>query len=212
MTYGRVRDESLKLINSYSSAGQTIPASYNNQADLLKMIPGLVYSCEMEIATTVRKIPASIELSRDHFQIRNAELGMRNYEFRLPEDCWQIFHGGLLDLSRGAPMRYSRYRLFGDKIILPADAPEGLILEYYRYPKKIGTDPKDGLKLDNTPDTHPVIPYYVASHLVMYDDTYRYAVLYSEYEKRLSRLGTGIFVEENVIPDAYDWVGGFNGY
>ena len=207
MTYGRVRDESLKLINSYSSAGTIIPASYNNQADYLKMIPGLVYSAEMEIATTVRKIPETIILS----ELKTETLGDKTI-YVLPDDCFDIFNGGLIDMSGPRMRRFSFYRRVGNKLILPANASDGLILEYYRYPKKIGTDPKDGLKLDNTPDTHPIIPYYVASHLVMYDDTYRYAVLYSEYEKRLSRLGTGIFVEENLIPDAYDWVGGFNGY
>ena len=40
---------------------------------------------------------------------------------------------------------------------------------------------------DNVPETHYAIPYYVAAHLVMYDDFSVYASLYNEFETKLAR-------------------------
>ncbi len=42
MTFGELKKRVLQLIFSYSVAGSEIPATYNNQADYLAMIPGLI--------------------------------------------------------------------------------------------------------------------------------------------------------------------------
>ena len=49
MTYGELKNRVLELIFSYSVAGSQIPATYNNQADYIAMIPGLVNNGQMDI-------------------------------------------------------------------------------------------------------------------------------------------------------------------
>ena len=51
MTYGELKQRVLELIFSYSVAGSEIPATYNNQADYLAMIPGLVNNGQRPILT-----------------------------------------------------------------------------------------------------------------------------------------------------------------
>ena len=63
MTYGELKNRVLELIFSYSVAGSQIPATYNNQADYIAMIPGLVNNGQMDIATSVKRIPAMALLS-----------------------------------------------------------------------------------------------------------------------------------------------------
>ena len=60
MTYGELKKRVLQLIFSYSVAGSEIPATYNNQADYLAMIPGLVNNGQMDIATSVKRLPAQV--------------------------------------------------------------------------------------------------------------------------------------------------------
>ena len=59
MTYGTLKKRVMQLIFSYSVAGSEIPDTYNNQADYLAMIPSLVNDVEMDVATTVRRLPPS---------------------------------------------------------------------------------------------------------------------------------------------------------
>ena len=60
MTYEQVKNQTLKLLNQYSVAGNKVEGSYNNQADYLKRIPELVNDAMVEIATTARKIPQTV--------------------------------------------------------------------------------------------------------------------------------------------------------
>ena len=61
----------------------------------------------------------------------------------------------------------------------------------------------DDTPLDNSPETHTAIPYFVAGQLVMYDDPYRYAALHNEWETRLSRLSEAAAAEEGRVRDRY---------
>ena len=91
MTYGELKDRVLELIFSYSVAGSQIPATYNNQADYIAMIPGLVNNGQIDIATSVKRIPAMAFLS----DLENEQVGERVL-YKLPADCWLPFTGGLL--------------------------------------------------------------------------------------------------------------------
>ena len=48
----------------------------------------------------------------------------------------------------------------------------------------------------------------MAAQLVLYDDSYRYAVLRSEYESRVAALRESARVEESTVGDVY----GFDGF
>ncbi len=195
MTYGQVRLAALRLLNAASIGGKEIPPSYNGQADLLKAMPTLVDDAVMQIATTVKKIPAAACLeSMD----RRTEGGRTLY--MLPADCWRLKGGGLLRAESGE--RFFGFRLVGNSLLLP-EAESGLWVEYWRYPGSVGAAPADDTPLDNSPETHTAIPYFVAGQLVMYDDPYRYAALHNEWETRLSRLSEESSAEEGRVRDAY---------
>ena len=89
MTYGELKNRVLELIFSYSVAGSQIPATYNNQADYIAMIPGLVNNGQMDIATSVKRIPAMAILS----ELESEQVGERIL-YQLPADCWMPFTGG----------------------------------------------------------------------------------------------------------------------
>ena len=101
MTYGELKNRVLELIFSYSVAGSEIPATYNNQAEYIAMIPGLVNNGQMDIATSVKRIPAMVPLS----ELESEQVGERIL-YKLPSDCWMRFNDGLLfQKSR----RYERF-------------------------------------------------------------------------------------------------------
>jgi len=61
----------------------------------------------------------------------------------------------------------------------------------------------DSVELDNVPETHELIPYYVAAHIVMYDDAFLYASLYNEYEAKKANLMELPVSEPDTVFDVY---------
>ena len=45
----------------------------------------------------------------------------------------------------------------------------------------------------------------MAAHLAIEDNSFRYAGLYNEFERRLARLEEGPAAEVGLVADAYDW-------
>ena len=52
-------------------------------------------------------------------------------------------------------------------------------------------------------DVHECLVFYVAAHLLAYDDAYRYTVFLNMYEERISRLKEPIWLEPGIIEDVY---------
>ena len=202
MTYGELKKRVLQLIFSYSVAGSEIPATYNNQADYLAMIPGLVNNGQMDIATSVKRLPAQTTLSE-----LETETVSGRVLYKLPTDCWMPFTGGLLFERSRRYERFFGYRFIGREIELSCCAPSGLILEYWRYPILIDAVTPDSMELDNTPDVHECLVFYVAAHLLAYDDPYRYTVFKNMYEERMSRLREPVWLEPGHIRNLYSWRG-----
>ena len=61
----------------------------------------------------------------------------------------------------------------------------------------------DSKELDNTPDVHECLVFYVAAHLLAYDDAYRYTVFLNMYEERRKRLREPVWIEPGPIEDVY---------
>ena len=202
MTYGELKKRVLQLIFSYSVAGSEIPATYNNQADYLAMIPGLVNNGQMDIATSVKRLPTQIALSDLETETVNGRL-----LYKLPADCWLPFTGGLLFEKNRRYERYFGYRFVGREIELQRCAPQGLVLEYWRYPVMIDAETDDDTELDNTPDVHECLVFYVAAHLLVYDDPYRYTVFKNLYEERRAALREPVWMEPGHIRNLYSWRG-----
>ena len=114
MTFGELKKRVLQLIFSYSVAGSEIPATYNNQADYLAMIPGLVNNGQYDIATSVKRLPAQAALE----DLETVEVNGRTL-YKLPADCWMPFTGGLLCERSRRYERFFRYRFVSGCIELP---------------------------------------------------------------------------------------------
>lgn len=201
MNYGQVRDKALQLINQYSIAGSNVRETYNNQADYLAKIPGLVNSAMMEIATTNRKIESSCSLA----EMAKTPMGKFNLYY-MPSEFFQFKSGGTAVELDGTPLPTDQYHFKGNNAILFPAHIENARIEYYRYPTLLGDSPSDSEELDNTPDTHDAIPFYVAAYLCISDDQFLYATLYNKYEDKLSKMMPGSRAEACHVADVY---GGF---
>ncbi len=206
MNYGQLKTMALQLIFSESIAGAPIPESYNNQADYVRAIPALANDGMMAIATAARRIPALVPLA----SLSRQSFGGESL-YVLPDDCWQLMNGGLIwrrpdGLGGDSLERYHGYRLYAGKYLLvPDETPnrEGMLVEYFRYPRQLPERPTDEAALDNSPETHGPLAWYVAAQLVLYDDPVRSATLRAGFETRLARLREPVTVEYAPVDDVY---------
>jgi len=211
MTFGECRDLSLNLIHQETIAGTVIPGTYDNQQDYLNKIPGLVNAAQMEIATTTKPIPEEVTLGDLKLDGRYEEKN-GNYIYDLSAlNMWQRRGSGLIvpipyrgyfqGLRHG---RYNRMRMVGNtRLILPECLPDDTILEYYRYPWQLSTPADDADVLDNTLEAQMAVPYYVAAHVVMYDDAFLYATLQNEYTAKREALRELPHTEIDTVEDVY---------
>lgn len=206
MTFGQLKKLTMQLIFSESIAGSEIYESYNNQADYLRMIPGLANDAMTYIATTVKRIPKLVPLSD-----LTAEEKGSYYLYTLPADFWRMHNGGIIwprPMPDGGAVfeRYHWYRLYAsNQLLVPKSAKnlDEMLVEYYRYPTLLSDESDDSDELDNTPDTHVALPYYIAAQLVLYDDPFRYSALWNAFETRLSRITEPVTTEYSYVDDAY---------
>lgn len=204
MNYGQIRDRALQLIDQYSVAGQTVALSYNNQADYVKKIPGLINDALELLFTGYRKIRATAALPT----LGRVKFG-ENTAYILPDDCWQMSSAGMVTFDGpGGLVRWHRYHMIEEKtFVLDGEAPHPLIVEYYRYPRLLGDSPKDTDNLDGPVEMQTIIPYYVAAHLVVLDNSYAYTALYNEFESRAQRLIELPQAEFGAVEDSYAFGG-----
>lgn len=205
MNYGELRDYSLQLINQYSIAGDLYKASYNNQQDYILRIPALVNDALIYIASAIRKLPAQAILSRS-----DGEVWGRYVRHKLPEDYMQLHGGGMLLLNADPSGRraLNEYVLQEpDYILLPDWVKGDVVFEYYRTPALVSLKPSDEDKIDATLEAQMAIAYYVAAHLVMYDDASMYTTLYNEFENKAARLARPVTTEISRVYDAYGYEG-----
>lgn len=203
MTYGELKTKVLNLIFSYSIAGDDIQLSYNNQADYVNMIPPLLSSAQTYIYQ-IKTFQDSI-LLRD---LEREDLG-DTYLYHLPDDCIKVIPGIIIPGGKHHTQVFHRrtdYRIFGgDKMMTPKDYPDNAILEYEKRAVPVPQNVPDNYVLKNTDEVNEIIPFYIAAFVVMYDDAFRYAALYNEFETRLQRLRTNpAYIETNEIRDAYN--------
>ncbi len=209
MNYGEIRDASLQLINQYTIAGAVYASSYNNQQDYLNKIPFLVNDCLIYVASTVCRYPSQTILDPE----KGEEYG--NWlRFVLPDDLLEIIPGGLLvpdaDKRRGESSIWTRYKIEPDHILIPRYVDKPLIFPYYRRPQLLQFSgvPSDDTVIDAPITVQMAIPYYVAAHLVMEDDAFRYASMMNEFSTRMAALTPAPYTEIQEVLDVY---GGFDG-
>ena len=148
----------------------------------------------------VRRLPTIAELSSlTHHSVGGKE------QYILPDDCWNLMTGGLLYKNSRRYERFFGYRLLaGGRVLeLPARLGDEFAVEYWRYPELVDDDTDEDQELDNTPDVHECIVYYVASYLLLYDDPYRAEIFKKQYTERLARLKEPVWVEPQPIHNQY---------
>ena len=203
MNFGQVRDQTLKLLNQYTRAGSPVAGSYNNQQDYLNRIPSLVNDAMMEIATTARKIPTTIRLG----DLPREEMG-EEVRYELPEDFYQFVSGSVVKTTTGQVLHTNQYTIQGKQYLLvPKEEAGDYHITCYRYPMTLPEHPADNLELDNAPETHYAIPFYVAAYLVDHDDSFLCALFNNKYEDKLAKMGPGVTAEVRPTADAYGFFG-----
>lgn len=203
MNYGQVRDQVLKLLNQYTRAGTPVEGSYNNQQDYLERIPGLVNDAMMEIATTARKIPMLVRLE----SLLHEETE-REVRYELPENFYQMESGSVTVTHEGKTLHTNQYAIHGKKyLVIPKKEAGDHTIICCRYPNLLGEKPAETDELDNQPETHYAVPFYVAAYLVIHDDPFLYATFYNKYEDKLAKMGPGVTAEVRPTADAYGFFG-----
>ena len=205
MTYGQIRDAALKLLQQYSLGDQPIPRTYNEQGDDLRRIPELVDDAMWIIASGPRRIHAAKPLERLPERDRGGMMCCS-----LPQNLMEIVPGGLLVLEEGEPRYESGFvRCDEGHILLPRTSGE-VWLEYYRRPRACcdaiapgQTEPCDQYDLDNTPDAHRAVPYYVAAQLALHKDETMHAALLRQWQELLLRLAPLPQPRRHLIGDVY---------
>lgn len=208
MNYKWMKDYVLQLLSQYSTAGALTPESYNNQADYILRIPKLVNDAQIYVATSAGKIRTVKHLSELACEDNGKWL-----VYTMPEDFWQLCSGGLIRYDEDNELqRCNLYHAIGaNRIAVSKSLSGNMSVEYYRLPKIVSETPEDEEMLDNTIPAQMALPYYVAAHLVMYDNAFAYQALMNEFETRLARLAETPSVVFGTVADSYgygDWGSG----
>lgn len=187
MTIRECIDAVFQLLNQYSITGTVVPLSYNDQADNQNRMISLINDAQMQIATTVKPIDEHMTFIVPEIP---ATVPPADVVYQMPDDFnyaigvhLSPFHGhGMID----AP----RYKWVGEGTLLVPNRPAGAYrVDYCRFPVHYPATVDLNTELDNKPDTHGAIPYFVASMIMIDENPSAYAALKNQWEDRLSRLG-----------------------
>jgi len=200
MTISNCIDASLRLLNQYSITGTIVPLTYNDSADDVARMIDLINTAQMEIATTARAIHEHTEIVVPHTDSRFTEyivtdIGAINPNFNHGESIQFTPAEGLDRRTIDA----SDYKWIDRDVLAVPNKPAGTYrVEYQRFPVRYNTDLLNmtaqeratlyATELDNTPDTHEIIPYYVAAMVAQDQNKAAYQALFNKYEIGLSRL------------------------
>ena len=189
MTIQECIDASLKLLNQYTIMGSYIPSTYNDQEDDKLRMVNLINDAVMEIATVARPIISYVEFTVPK---KDPNEPYKDLIFQMPEDFDRAV-AVLFTPSYGRDQTTHEadyYKWLGDDTFTVPNRFAGVYrVEYMRWPHHYDQNTPLNTTIDNTPDTHSVIPYYVAAMIANYDDQKAYYNLFNQWETRLSRLG-----------------------
>lgn len=186
MTIRECMDAALQLLNQYSITNDIVPLTYNDQADTEKRMINLINDAQMQIATTVKPIEEFIK-----YTVKETDHGKGSMAVVMPEDFDKVsaIYFSPKDDDRFSTVDADQYKwVGGDTLLVPADKPGVYRIVYSRYPERYAANEDQSKELDNGPDTHEIIPYFVAAMIAVDQNPKMYFALYNVWETRLSRL------------------------
>ena len=192
MTIRACMDAALQLLNQYSIAGTLVPLSYNDQADTEMRMLNLINDAQMAIATNVKPIEDSLEFEAPELP-NDAPSAM--IEQQMPDNfnyCIAIYFTPKTGQNRmPMPIDAGSYKWIGDSLLMVPNRPAGSYkVVFNRFPVRYDeTTDIETTELDNKPDTHEIIPYFVAAMIAVDENPKTYYALYNVWETRLARLG-----------------------
>lgn len=192
----------LQNLDQYSVAGERVPNSYNNQADYTKRIAALANIALRLIATQSAPMLASFDPNADGFQGKT-DIGNGYTKIKLPADFWKMSGQGLpCFASEDFYARNMHYQhISEDEIVVRTRELPGLLITYYRYPRKLQGQP--GEVLDASETVADCASFYVAAELARQDSPYVYQSLYNEFESMMARLKKPMITEMSRTEDVY---------
>lgn len=204
MTIAECKDAAFRLLNQYSIAGTEVPLSYNDQSDDNERMLDLINDAQMEISKTNRPLEERMTLE---VPVVDATVPMEEISFMMPEDF--NFPISLTFVPAGGHVRITKeankFKWIGDDELLLPNRPFGTYtLLYNRWPVRYTKETPEDTELDNTPDTHVLIPYYVAAMIAHDQNPKQYYYLYNRWETGLSRLNIRpAHATITIVDDAY---------
>ena len=199
MTIKECFDAAFQLLNHYSIAGNLVPLSYNDQEDDRNRMINLINDAQMIIAMGPRPIQAyktveMLEPPRDEptheIEVEMpCDFAMAIRIYFTPADQSSGGFGDPCPCSQAFTRPATQFRWIGDDTLLLPNRPAGTYrIEYGRYPERYTEYTPLTTELDNKPDTHNPIPYYVAALIAAEDNPKLHYVLYNIWETKLARL------------------------
>lgn len=200
MTIQECFDAAFQLLNHYSIAGSLVPLSYNDQADDRNRMLNLINDAQMAIAMSVKPIDATYTVE---MPVLGPKVPTDYVEVHMPDDFAQVITifftadgsergmntGEMCPCDRTYTRPATQFRWLSDDVLLLPNRPAGTYrIVYGRYPERYTSETPLTTELDNTPDTHNPIPYYVAALIASEDNPKLYYVLYNIWETMLARL------------------------
>lgn len=207
MKFSDFTDLVLQHLDQYSVAGTQIPATYNNQADDTARICSLANIALRTIATQGAPMLASIDPNAEDFTGKS-DAGNGYTKIKMPADFIRLSGTGMPRFSPDGYDRNMHFRFISqNEIVVKTSELPGLIITYYRLPRKIQGHP--GEVLDASEMAADCASFYVAAQLARQDSPYAYQALYNEFETMMARLRPPAMAELSRTEDAYQW-GNFN--
>lgn len=203
MNFGEVKRQALVLMREWTIDGSLIPAEEN--ADYIKSVEDLANIALMDIARQ-KKIPARTVLDDPTAEVYGDLL-----LYSLPADCLEYNKMAYLESGRVFESPEWLYRWIDDVTIgVNKDAPGDFIMHYYRLPALFAPDnddmrKNDNVELDIAPETHYLVPFFVAAQLLSDEDRGLAQVKLNEYHARLAGLFTPGVPQVGQVQNVLGW-------
>lgn len=177
MTLEENKKMALALIEEYSPTSSYLTDDPDIQTNI-NVLYNLVYFRLSELYGIVE----SVEL--------NVPQGQSYVEMSLPSNMSKMKELYAVDINNVPQDDKEFYRLGKDKIFIRNPKGYKYQLEYYKYPSQITEDTADDFELEIELKAQMILPYGVASSILINDPSANYSAFEAKYQNELVNLDT----------------------